>query len=102
MSLTTMLSLLWLAINLFLALNVIKSPEIYPAPITVATTHQTNSGVILVNIIIKVGKIEDRDQNWRECSKYPFQAFEKVSRGLKMNLHVSKMAATRKGQNHNF
>ena len=27
------------------------------------------SGVILVNIIIKVGKIEDRDRNWQECSK---------------------------------
>ena len=36
------------------------------------------SEVILVNIIKKVGKIEDTDQNWQECQKYPFQAFEKV------------------------
>ena len=64
------------------------------------------SGVILVNIIIKVGKIEDRDQNWQECSKYPFQALEKVpqvSRGWKIpNLHISKMAATKKAKTITF
>ena len=46
MSFTTMLSLLWLAINLFIALNVIRSPEIDPAPITVAATDQTNHNLI--------------------------------------------------------
>ena len=65
------------------------------------------SRVILVNIM-KVGKIEDRDQNWQEFSKCRFQAFEKViqvSRGCKIpNLHtcISKMAATKKDKTITF
>ena len=65
-----------------------------------------NSGAILVNIIIKVGKIEDRDQDWQECSKYPFQAFEKVpqvSRGRRiLKLHISRMAATKEAKTITF
>ena len=50
-----------------------------------------------------MGKIEDTDQNWQECLKYPIQAFQKVpqvSWGWKAsNLHIGRH---QKGQNRNF